>query len=120
GGPRTRRLGRAGVVELTSAAGHFWMRGHLFVDDHPYYARADAAGRFTFGQVPPGSYEIVCWLPSWFEEHRQRDTGTGLVTRLSFRPPVEVARPVAVGEGASRKVRLTVPAAAFHPGGGGR
>src|SRR5262249_39172772 len=50
GGPRTRRLGRAGVVELTSAAGHFWMRGHLFVDDHPYYARADAAGRFTFGQ----------------------------------------------------------------------
>src|SRR5262249_7479941 len=48
--PRTRRLDQPGVVELTSAAGYFWMRGYLFVDDHPYYVRTDTDGRFRLEQ----------------------------------------------------------------------
>ena len=35
--PCSRHLNEKGVAELTSAAGYFWMRGYLFVDDHPYY-----------------------------------------------------------------------------------
>jgi hypothetical protein len=100
-----RPLGQAGVVELSSAAGYFWMRGHLFVDDHPYYAHTDAAGRFTLPRVPPGTYQLVCWLPSWHEAVRELDADTGLISRLTFRPPVEVARPVTLEPGQA----VTVP-----------
>src|SRR5262249_36506421 len=65
GRPCTRVLGRSGTVELSSGAGHFWMRSHLFVDDHPYYTRTDTTGRFTLSRVPPGEYEVVCWHPDW-------------------------------------------------------
>jgi hypothetical protein len=92
--PRTRHLESRGVVELTSAAGAFWMRGHLFVDDHPYYTRTDSEGRFRLTGVPPGRYEVVCWLPDWREERHERDPETSLVTRVYFRPPLESVRPV--------------------------
>src|SRR5262249_30904512 len=74
--PRTRRCPRAGVVELSSGVGHFWMRGHLFVSDHPYLARTDAAGRFSLPRVPAGRYELVCWLPDWHESSHERDADT--------------------------------------------
>lgn len=109
--PRTRRLSAPGVVELTSAAGYFWMRGYLFVDDHPYYIRTDAEGRFRLTDVPPGRYEAVCWLPDWREERHERDPETSLVFRLFFRPPLEVVRPVEVLPKGSCEVEfeLSVP-----------
>jgi len=92
--PRTRRLVDPGVVELTSAAGYFWMRGYLFVDDHPYYTCTDASGRFDLTDVPPGQFEAVCWLPDWREARHERDPESTLVTRLYFRPPWETVQPV--------------------------
>jgi hypothetical protein len=93
---RSRRLPERGVVELTSAAGAFWMRGYLFVDDHPYYTRTDAEGRFRLTGVPAGRYEVVCWLPDWREERHERDPETSLVTRVYFRPPLEWVQSVEV------------------------
>jgi hypothetical protein len=102
--PRTRRLPECGVVELTSGAGAFWMRGHLFVDDHPYYTRTDAEGRFRLPQVPPGRYEVVCWLPDWHEERHERDPETSLVIRVIFFPPLEWVHPVDVAPQGEAKV----------------
>jgi len=107
--PRTRRLANRGLVELTSAAGHFWMRGYLFVDDHPYYVRSDAEGRFRLTNVPPGHYEVVCWRPDWREERHERDPESSLVTRLFFRPPLESARPIQVLPKGTAAVELTMP-----------
>jgi hypothetical protein len=87
--PCSRRLTGNGVVELTSAAGHYPMRAYLFVDEHPYYARTDFQGRFVLHHVPPGRYEVVCWMANWNEASRERDPETNIVTRLFFRPPVE-------------------------------
>ncbi len=87
---RSRTLERCGVVELSSGMGFFWMRAHLFVDDHPYYTHTDRTGRFTLEQVPPGRYEVVCWHPDWHEAGHELDADNGLVTRLSFRPAVTV------------------------------
>jgi hypothetical protein len=111
--PRRRALDRAGLVELTSAAGHFWMRAYLFVDEHPYYAHTDAAGRFALPQVPPGEYEVVCWLPSWREAGHDRDAETSLVTRLRFRSPVERVQKVQLGPGQAREVTFTLSAEDF-------
>jgi hypothetical protein len=107
--PRTRRLTEPGVVELTSAAGAFWMRGYLFVADHPYYARTDAEGRFTLPAVSPGRYEVVCWLPDWRQRRHERDPETSLVVRLFFRPPLEAARPAEVGPKGAATMDFEVP-----------
>jgi hypothetical protein len=104
--PLSRCLPNKGLVELTSAAGYYWMRAYLFVDDHPYYTRTDAQGRFVLPQVPPGCYEIVCWLPHWREERHERDPETGLVTRLFFARPVEVVRSVTLGSRETAEVRF--------------
>jgi hypothetical protein len=108
--PRRRRLTERGIVELTSAAGYFWMRGYLIVDDHPCYALTDAAGRFRLADVPAGRYELVCWLPDWREERHERDPETSLVIRLFFRPPWETVQPVEVARRAEATVDFEVSA----------
>jgi hypothetical protein len=99
GRPCRQRLNRPGVVELSSGAGYFWMRAYLFVDDHPYYTRTDSACSFSLAQVPPGSYEVVCWVPDWREQAHELDGDTGRVWRLTFRPALVRTRPVLVEPG---------------------
>jgi hypothetical protein len=97
--PHDRVLPQTGVVELSSNSGQFWMRAHLFVADHPYLTRTDARGRFSLEQVPPGAYELGCWLPDWHEAAHELDAETMLVTRLTFRPSVVKLRDVTVKNG---------------------
>ncbi|HJT77392.1 MAG TPA: hypothetical protein VJ739_09350, partial [Gemmataceae bacterium] len=111
--PYERRLAERGLVELTSEAGYFWMHAYLFVDDHPYYARTDARGRFELPRVPPGSYQIVCWLPSWREAGHDRDPETSGIIRVRFRPSVERTQAVSVGRGETRDVSFAVSADDF-------
>jgi hypothetical protein len=92
--PLSRRLHEKGIVELTSAAGYYWMRAYLFVDDHPYYTRTDAEGNFLVSEVPAGTYEIVCWMPSWRKARHERDPESGVVSRIFFEPPVQVVQPL--------------------------
>jgi hypothetical protein len=99
GQPLRRALAHKGLVELTSAAGYFWMRAYLFVDDHAYYARSGTAGDFVLDTVPAGDYELVCWMPNWLEKRHERDPETSLIIRLFFRPPVELRRAVTVRSG---------------------
>jgi hypothetical protein len=113
GRPCSRRLSRCGLVELSSGTGHFWMRGYLFVDDHPYYTRSDAEGRFRLPQVPPGEYELVCRHPNWLEEAHELDADTGLVVRVTFRSPVVISRPVRVDPSATADATFTLSASLF-------
>jgi hypothetical protein len=113
GDTASRRLEEKGLVELTSAAGYYWMRCYLFVDEHPYYTRTDGEGRFTLPNVPPGPCEVVCWLPDWREAHHERDPESGLVTRLTFRPPLEIVRPLTLTEGEARTLDFSIVAASF-------
>ena len=105
--PRSHSLDRPGVVELASGAGYFWMRAYLFVDDHPYYTPSDALGRFRLPQVPPGRYEVVCWLPDWHEAGHDRDPETSLVVRVKYRPPVEHVQALEVGPNRTEAVQFT-------------
>ncbi len=112
--PLTRCLPDPGIVELTSAAGYAWMRAYLFVDDHPYYARTNSEGRFVLPQVPPGRYELVCWMPNWLRARHERDPETGVISRLYFKPPVEQVRTVHLAEGASAVVNFSGSCALFR------
>jgi hypothetical protein len=110
---QTRRLDRRGIVELRSNCGYFWMRAYLFVDDHPYYALTDGRGRFRLPQVPAGDYELVCWLPSWKEQARERDAETWQITRLTFQPPIEVVQRIRVEQGGTVAARFVTSEANF-------
>lgn len=113
--PCRQRLERTGIVELTSGCGYFWMYGQLFVDDHPYYTHTDAEGRFTLPQVPPGRYQLVCWLPDWREAARELDAETAHICRLTFRPPLEVVQPVQLTSRQTQSVAFELDAKRFGP-----
>jgi hypothetical protein len=108
GRPLTRALENKGLVEFSSGAGYFWMRTYLFVDDHPYYTRTDRQGRFELTQVPPGRYELVCWLPNWRKARHERDPETGMISRWYFARPLESVKTVAVGKNEQAQVEFTL------------
>lgn len=91
---RRRTFNEIGHVELSSANGHLGVRGHLFVDDHPYYAITNHDGQFQLPLVPAGSYELVCWRPDWRIDRKERDPETLTFVRLSYVPPKETSLPV--------------------------
>jgi hypothetical protein len=97
--PSQRTLSKAGMVELTSGAGYYWLRGHLFVAEHPYYTRTDADGRFSLEQVPDGTYELICWMPSWVVTHREYDPEAGIMVRYIWAEPKEQVQAVTVRAG---------------------
>lgn len=49
-----------GVIRVTSNA-HPWMRGYVFVFDHPYAAVTDEKGAFTIDNLLPGEYVLRAW-----------------------------------------------------------
>jgi hypothetical protein len=112
--PLERRFQKNGWVELTSGIGYYWMRGHLLVSDHPYYTRTDSQGRFRLPDVPPGTYTLKCWLPSWVEDHHDRDPESGLISRLYLRPPVIREETVTVSRGQQASARFVLSSALFE------
>lgn len=40
---------------------HPWMKGYLFVFDHPFYAVTSKDGKFALNGLPPGHYTISAW-----------------------------------------------------------
>jgi hypothetical protein len=40
---------------------HAWMRGYIYVFDHPFYATTDERGEFLIPNLPPGRYVVKAW-----------------------------------------------------------
>lgn len=104
----TRKATETGLLEISSGAGHFWMRAYLFVTDHPYFARTDTRGRFSLTQVPTGDYELVCWHPDWRIAERELDGDTSLPCRMTYRPSLEKARRISVRSGETAQMSFVV------------
>jgi hypothetical protein len=101
----TRRpLNDTGIVDLTSGTALFWLRGALWVGEHPYASVTDAAGAFEMRDVPPGTYEIVSWSPNWRVVGSERHPEFGEIERLLFAPPVEQKTSVVVRSGETATV----------------
>lgn len=55
---------------------HPWMRGWIYVFDHPAFAVTDAQGKFRIGSVAPGEYKLVAKQPDVRYKHEQTITIT--------------------------------------------
>lgn len=62
--PYDRLLTKTAEYEVVCDV-HPWTRAYLVVVDHPYYAQSDANGSFRMDGVPPGTYHIRAWHPSY-------------------------------------------------------
>src|SRR5262249_23599394 len=54
-------LNDPGLIHINCNVRHTWMHAYLFVADDPYHAVTGADGRFTFDQVPAGTYTVHVW-----------------------------------------------------------
>jgi plastocyanin len=51
---------------------HAWMRGWVYVFDHPYFAVTNMVGEFAIEAIPVGTYQLVIHQPDvGFRESRQ-------------------------------------------------
>ncbi len=106
--PLRRRLNTPGAIELSSNAGYFWMRGYLFVSDHPYYCRTDREGRFELAGIPPGTYRLAAWHPNWQIARKELDQESGLPARISFARPFETEISITLTDRDQTELLLTI------------
>jgi hypothetical protein len=51
---------REGLV-LMSCSFHSWMKGHIRIFDHPYFAVTKEDGSFEFKNAPAGTFRLMVW-----------------------------------------------------------
>jgi len=49
-----------GYMKVKSNA-HSWLRGYIFIFDHPYGTVTDDNGSFMIDNIPPGEYTLMVW-----------------------------------------------------------
>ena len=111
--PLSRSFDEPGFVELTSASNQFWARAFAFVVDHPYVTRTDADGRFILTDVPPGEYEVVCWMPNYLMDRQENDPETMMIARQWYRQPIEMVRKISVHANQKIEVPFTLTESHF-------
>jgi plastocyanin len=63
---------------------HPWMRGWIYVFDHPHFAVTDEQGRFRINSVPPGRYKLLLRQPDIrFIAEREVAVAPGEVARVA-------------------------------------
>ena len=128
------RMSRGGVTQLNVLVepgvliepGPGWLEKtgvHVLVDDtctwytatrvvaaHPYYSEpTTTTGRYEITQVPPGTYELVCWHGGLQQKAILGQDGRS-INRYDFGPDIEVVRKIRVDPDTDLVVDFTVPA----------
>ncbi len=57
-------LKTAGLLSVACDV-HPWMKGYIFVYEHPYYTITDSVGHFIISGIPPGDYMLSLWRDNW-------------------------------------------------------
>lgn len=113
GQPTQRACPTAGWTEISSGAGQYWARAHVWATNTPYVAWTDPNGQFQIGPVPAGgSFTVVAHVPDWRLEKVDRDPESMEPARADYRG----ARSFEASAIPGVATVLTVPASAFSTG----
>lgn len=106
--PVSRTFANAGIVELSSGSGHYWMRGYLAVSDHPYLGVSNENGEVRFESVPEGAYELVSWKANWNIARIERDPEWLYQASLDYAPRVEKKQSIQIQAGKEARSRFSL------------
>ncbi|MEM7050644.1 MAG: carboxypeptidase regulatory-like domain-containing protein [Acidobacteriota bacterium] len=76
------RFDRPRLMAEVSCASHPWMKAHLGVLDHPWFAVTDAAGGFEIPAPPTGDHTLIAWHPELGERRAAVTVTAGLATEV--------------------------------------
>ena len=103
------KLDEKGMVSFVCDAGHSWMNAYIQVAEHPYYALTDKDGKFSLGNVPPGTYKIKYWHENWASTKVDKDA-KGSPTGYTWADPYEGEASVTVAAGAAASTNFAIAA----------
>lgn len=86
---------------------HPWMRGFICVAEHPYYTITDSSGRFSFSDVPPGTYTLKLWRDNWHVEEVKNENGK--ITSYKFQPDYKKEQQITIEPSKGSNVLFTLP-----------
>jgi len=72
-----------GYIQVKSNA-HPWLRGYIFVFDHPYGTVTDDNGSFMIDNIPPGEYTIMVWHEAFGLKEKKITIKEGRVEDVEF------------------------------------
>jgi hypothetical protein len=74
-----------GFIQIRSNT-HNWIRGYIFIFDHPYAAVTDAKGSFEMDSLPPGEYVLKAWHEGFGmqEQNIKVKSGEALEIEIAF------------------------------------
>ncbi len=87
GSSRSVTFNRTGIVQVFCHI-HSDMSAAVLVLQNPFFARPDAAGRFTIDDVPPGDYTVVGWHERAKPVIHHIHVAPGQTSTVSFSIPV--------------------------------
>jgi plastocyanin len=78
-----RPIRKVGLVDVKCDT-HKWMRGYVYVSEHPYVAVTGADGSFSLTDVPPGKYKVKAWHAALGEVTKEVEVTAGKSTEVNF------------------------------------
>jgi len=104
--PREATLKQKGLHVITCDV-HPWMRGAIWMADHPYYTMTDVNGAFSLSDVPPGKYKLILWRDNWNVD--QVKNGSGVIESYKWGKDFSKEQEVVVETGKDLVVDFTLP-----------
>lgn len=70
-----------GFIQVRSNI-HTWIRGIIFIFDHPYGTVTDANGTFVIEDIPPGEYVLNVWHEGFGMKDKRITVGSGVTEEV--------------------------------------
>lgn len=104
--PREMNLKQKGLHIITCDV-HPWMKGYIWVADHPYYTLSDSTGAFSLTDVPPGKYKLILWRDNW--DVKEIKNAEGNISSYQWAKDISKEQEVTVEAGKDVMVNFTLP-----------
>ena len=104
--PREMNLKQKGLHIVTCDV-HPWMKGYIWVADHPYYTLSDSTGAFSLSDVPPGKYKLVLWRDNW--DVKEIKNADGNISSYQWAKDISKEQEITIEAGKDVTVDFTLP-----------